>query len=157
MGLASVRNAAGFTVPRITRRHAVVALYVTGSVVAQDLVCLWDSCLFVGGSLTVRNLLATSLYDPAALVVKGPVSVHTWLEMGGRGCIYFAGKPTIDTCIRGHLNEYAEGANAAVHLGGAGKVAGVAEAVLPEFLYEDRFCKNLDILKAVLDGRPVLR
>lgn len=132
-------------------------LYVTGSVVAHDLVCLWDSCLFVGRSLTVRNLLATSLYDPAALVVKGTVSAHTWLEMGGRGCIYFAGEPTIDTCIRGHLNEYAEGSNADVHLAGYGKVADVAEAVLPEFLHEDRFCRNLEILTAVREGRPVLR
>ncbi|MDI2129425.1 hypothetical protein [Yinghuangia seranimata] len=132
-------------------------LYVTGSVVAQDLVCLWDSLLFVDRSLTVRNLLATSLYDPAALVVKGPVSAHTWLEMGGRGCIYFADKPATDTCIRGHLNEYAEGANADVYLDGEAKVAGVAEAVLPEFLYEDRFCKNLEILEAVHEGRPVLR
>lgn len=133
------------------------SLYVTGSLVAQDLVCLWDSCLFVGRSLTVRNLLATSLYDPAALVVKGPVSARTWLEMGGRGCIYFAGELTTDTRIRGHLNEYAEGANAAVHLGGEAKVADVAETVLPEFLYEDRFSKSLDILKAVFEGRPVLR
>ncbi|MGW5683626.1 hypothetical protein [Nonomuraea sp. NPDC003754] len=133
------------------------SLYVTGSVVAQDLVCLWDSCLFVGRSLTVRNLLATSLYDPAALVVKGPVSAHTWLEMGGRGCIYFAGKPTTDTCVRGHLDEYAEGANAAVYLGGEGKAVSVAEAVLPEFLEEDRICDSLKILKAVLEGRPVLR
>ncbi|MCF2533599.1 hypothetical protein [Yinghuangia soli] len=132
-------------------------LYVTGSVVAQDLVCLWDSLLLVGRSLTVRNLLATSLYDPAALVVKGPVSARTWLEMGGRGCIYFGVEPTVDTWIRGHLNEYAEGSNAADRLAGAGQVAGVAEAVLPEFLYEDIYCKNLDILTAVLEGRPVLR
>jgi hypothetical protein len=138
-------------------------LYVTGSVVAQDLVCLWDSCLFVGRSLTIRNLLATSLTDPGALVVKGQTSAHTWLEMGGRGCIYFASEPNArlaartDTRAGGLAAQYSDGANAGVYLGGEGRVETLAEAVLSEFLEEDGTCDETKIRKAVVEGRPVLR
>ncbi|MFI6586434.1 hypothetical protein [Embleya sp. NPDC050493] len=138
-------------------------LYVTGSVVAQDLVCLWDSCLFVGRSLTVRNLLATSLTEAGALVVKGPVSAHTWLETGGRGCIYFAGKPdarlvaSADSGAGGPADPYSDGANAGVYLGGEGKVDILAEVVLPEFLEEDGTCDDMKIREAVFEGRSVLR
>ena len=142
------------------------SLYVTGSVVAQDLACLWDCCLFIGRSLTVRNLLATSLTQAGALVVKGPVSAHTWLEMGGLGCIYFAGKPNArlaaktDTYAGGPAESplpYSEGANAGVYLGEEGKVDSLADAVLAEFLDEDGNCDALKIRKAVFEGTPVLR
>lgn len=138
-------------------------LYVTGSVVAQDLVCLSDSCLLVGRSLTVRNLLATSLTEEGTLVVKGPVSAHTWLEMGARGCIYFADEPHARMAARtesrtsGPADPYSEGANAATHLSGEGKVHRLADAVLPEFLEEDGTCDDMKIRKAVLAGIPVLR
>ncbi|WP_412537865.1 hypothetical protein R8Z50_18565 [Longispora sp. K20-0274] len=132
-------------------------LYVTGSVVAHDLVCLWDCSLFVGRSLTVRNLLATSLIEMGSLVVRGPVSAGTWLEMGGRGRIHFSGAPSVArVAARADVGSdgYSEGSNAVEHLGGA---AGLAEVVLPEFFEEDGTCDDFELSKAVFEGRPVLR
>ncbi|WP_157514126.1 hypothetical protein [Nocardia concava] len=70
---------------RFLNADVYTPLYVTGSVTAGHLMCLMDSVLFIGGSLTVEGLVLTKLYDMGMLVVHGAASAEAWLEAWDRG------------------------------------------------------------------------
>lgn len=70
---------------RFVNMDVYTPLYVTGSVTAQDLLCLMDCNLIVGGSLTIGGLLMTELTDGGMLVVHGATSAGAWLEAWDRG------------------------------------------------------------------------
>lgn len=76
---------------RFLNADVYTPLYVTGSVTAGHLMCLMDSILFIGGSLTVEGLVLTKLYDMGMLVVHGAASADAWLEAWDRGDVTFAG------------------------------------------------------------------
>ncbi|MFC7247554.1 hypothetical protein ACFQO7_34260 [Catellatospora aurea] len=122
------------------------SLYVTGTVTAQDLVCLWDSCLFVGGSLHVGGLLATSLTDAGHLVVKDRLTCPVWLDGRGRGAIYVDPEP--GTRFLGDADHPLRPADTPAE--------NVAAALRPEFLEKGHVDVD-EIHRAVLSGRPVLR
>ncbi|MFI2433036.1 hypothetical protein [Streptomyces sp. NPDC018693] len=70
---------------RFMNMDVYTPLYVTGSVTAEDLLCLLDCNLIIGGSLTVGGLLMTKLTDGGMLVVHGATSAGAWLEAWDRG------------------------------------------------------------------------
>lgn len=131
---------------RFVNADVYTPLYVTGSVTAQHLMCLMDSNLFIGGSLTIGGLLMTELSDMGMLVVHGAGSAGAWLETWDRGDVIFAGDLKARR-LRVSEGQYLEDAD----------TDDAADILLPEFLGGD----NEDVAKklwaAALEGRPVLR
>lgn len=122
------------------------SLYVTGSVAAQDLMSEGHGQLFVGGSLVVKSLLVTDLADAGHLVVHGSVSFGTWIEIAGRGAIYFNEEPA-GRCIGDCRNPY---------FGENSNPEPAAQAVLPEFFDDHHHVDHGRIRKAILEGKRVL-
>lgn len=120
-------------------------LYVTGSITARDLLCLWDCNLIIGGSLTVGGLLMTELTDWGTLVVRGATSARAWLEWSDRGEVTLAHdlKARRLRASDGYYNEQAETEDA-------------ADVLLPGFLDGDEDVSD-QLWKAALEGQPLLR
>ncbi|MEV0535223.1 hypothetical protein [Kitasatospora sp. NPDC050463] len=131
---------------RFLNADVYTPLYVTGSVTARHLMCLMDSNLFIGGSLTVGGLLMTELSDPGMLVVHGAASAGEWLETWDRGDVVF-----VDGLKARRLRlseaDYLEHADA----------DDAADVLLPEFLDSDTGDISEKLWEAVLEGRPLLR
>jgi hypothetical protein len=72
---------------------AYAALFVTGNVTCDDAYIAWDAQLFVGGSMTVKGLLATYITDAGHFSIKNSLAAGSWLEAGDRGCIEIGKKP----------------------------------------------------------------
>ncbi|MFD7841932.1 hypothetical protein ACFV4K_03185 [Nocardia sp. NPDC059764] len=109
-------------------------LYVTGSVTARHLMCLLDSNLFIGGSLTVGGLLMTEFSDMGMLAVHGAATAGAWFEAGDRGEVVFLGD------VKAPRLRVPE-----------------ADVLLPEFLDGDIEDAADKLWAAALAGRPLLR
>ncbi|MFE2954954.1 hypothetical protein [Nocardia tengchongensis] len=131
---------------RFVNADVYTPLYVTGSVTAQHVMCLMDSNLFIGGSLTVEGLLMTELSDMGMLVVHGAASATAWLETWDRGEVMFAGDLKARR-LRVSEGDYLEDADA----------DNAADVLLPEFLGGDNEDVAQKLWAAALEGRPILR
>ncbi|MFE3960603.1 hypothetical protein ACFXPS_41310 [Nocardia sp. NPDC059091] len=131
---------------RFLNADVYTPLYVTGSVTAQHLMCLMDSNLFIGGSLTVGGLLMTELSDMGVIVVNGAASAGAWLETWDRGEVIF-----VDDLKARRLR--LSGGDYLEHFD-ADDAAGI---LLPEFLDGDAEDASEKLWKAALEGRPLLR
>lgn len=119
---------------------------LTGSVTAQHLMCLMDSNLFIGGSLTVGGLLMTELSDMGVIVVNGAASAGAWLEAWDRGEVIFV--DDLKTCrLRLSGGDYLEHSDA----------DDAADILLPEFLDGDTANASEKLWKAAVEERPLLR
>ncbi|MEV6386925.1 hypothetical protein [Nocardia xishanensis] len=123
------------------------SLYVTGSLKARDLICLWDSCLFIGGSLHIDQLLATALTDAGHLVVKKAVSAQAWLDDCDRGAIYFD-----DVHVPRRI-----GASGNSYLGADHPIESRSDTVRTEFFDESGQLDMFRMRTALIQGLPVLR
>jgi hypothetical protein len=72
---------------------AYAALLVTGNITCTNAFIAWDAQLFVGGSMTVKELLATNLTDAGHFSIKGSLSAGSWLGAGDRGVFEIGKKP----------------------------------------------------------------
>ncbi|MEU1429793.1 hypothetical protein ABZ412_22195 [Nocardia sp. NPDC005746] len=131
---------------RMLNGDVYTPLYVTGSVTAQHLMCLMDSNLFIGGSLTIGGLLMTELSDMGLLVVHGATSAGAWLETWDRGEVAFNGDLKARR-LRVSDGDYLEDADA----------DDAADILLPEFLDGDAEDAAKTLWAAALEGRPLLR
>lgn len=145
-------------------------LLVTGSVTCEDFESMWDGQVVIGGGLTVSRLMVTNLGDAGVLVVRGPVSAGTWLEISGRGSIDLSG-PAKGRMLRGPGEEFPEGStgldedgnpldpdedDAPHHMFDASTASDASTALLPEFIEDGEI--DADALRdAIREGRPVLR
>ncbi|MEU1208779.1 hypothetical protein [Nocardia sp. NPDC005825] len=118
-------------------------LYVTGSVTAQHLMCLMDSNLFIGGTLTVEGLLLTELSDMGMLVVHGAASAGAWLEAWDRGDIAFV--------------EALNARRLRVAGGDYSDPGAAADILAPELLDGGAEDASDKLWAAALEGRPLLR
>ncbi|MGW4771752.1 hypothetical protein ACWEO2_27390 [Nocardia sp. NPDC004278] len=121
-------------------------LYVTGSVTVQHLMCLLDSNLFIGGSLTVGGLLMTELSDMGMLVVHGAASASAWFETWDKGEVIFVDDLQARR-LRVSEGDYFEHSDA----------DDAADILLPEFLDGDLEDAAEKLWAAVVEGRPLLR
>lgn len=131
---------------RFLNADVCTPLYVTGSVTARHLMCLMDSNLFIGGSLTVGGLLMTELSDMGMLVVHGAASASAWLETWDRGEVIFVGDLKARR-LRMSEGQYLEDSDA----------DDAADILLPEFLDGDTNDVPEKLWAAALEGRPLLR
>lgn len=131
---------------RFLNADVYTPLYITGSVTAQHLMCLMDSNLFIGGSLTVGGLLMTELSDSGMFVVHGAASAGAWLETWDRGDVTFVDdlKARRLRVSEGDYLEYSDADDA-------------ADVLLPEFLDGDTEDASEKLWEAALEGRPLLR
>lgn len=131
---------------RFLNADVYTPLYVTGSVTAHHLLCLSDSNLFIGGSLTVGGLLMTELSDMGMIVVHGTASADAWLETWDRGDVTFIGdlKTRRLRLPDAHYLESAASDDA-------------ADVLLPEFLDGDTEAAAQKLWQAAQEERPLLR
>jgi len=138
---------------RFENLDVYTTLFVTGKVTARSLLCLQDSCLFIGGSLEVRELLVTDLTDAGHLVVHGTTSAGAWLEAGDRGCVEFAQGPKARRLrvAAGRYDEEEAGTEDAADV--------LAPGLLDGFVAEDPDMEPLidDIWERAQEGQPLLR
>ncbi|WP_433566029.1 hypothetical protein ACQP1O_12820 [Nocardia sp. CA-151230] len=131
---------------RFLNADVYTPLYVTGSVTAQHLMCLMDSNLFIGGSLTVGGLLMTELSDMGVIVVHGAASAGAWLETWDRGDVTF-----VDDLKARRLR--VSGGDPLEH----SDADDAADILSPGFLDGDTEDASEKLWKAALEGRPLLR
>ena len=112
-----------------------VGLLVTGSVTAGHLFCSCECWLFVGGSLTVSNLLVTDLYECGSLRVQGSTTTGAWLDRDA----------DVDIRLRGDRED------------GDYVAADPAAVLLPEFLDERSKVAMDTLAAAAFAGRPMTR
>ncbi|RMI34898.1 hypothetical protein [Nocardia stercoris] len=131
---------------RFVNGDVYTPLYVTGSITAQHLMCLSDSNLFIGGSLTVAGLLMTELSDMGMLAVHGAASTGAWFETWDRGEVVFVDelKARRLRLPEGNYLEHSDAEDA-------------ADVLLPEFLDGDIDDAAGKLWAAALEGRPLLR
>jgi hypothetical protein len=131
------------------------SLYVTGSVKAQNMICLWDALLAIGKSLHVKDLLVTYLKDAGSFVVKDSLSAGAWIEAGDHGNIKFARKPKARLLSSAEDNYYF----GKYYFGKFGEDADAEDsqdAVLADF-NEQGYLDAEAIRDAMLAGKPILR
>ena len=112
-----------------------VGLLVTGSVTAGNLFCNSECWLFVGGSLTVSDLLVTDLYECGSLRVQGSTTTGAWLDTDA----------DVDIRLRGDRDH------------GGHVAADPAAVLLPEFLDERSKVAIAPLAAAAFAGRSTTR
>ncbi|MFI9503610.1 hypothetical protein [Nocardia sp. NPDC052566] len=128
---------------RFVNADVYTPLYVTGSVTAQHLLCLMDSNLFIGGSLTVGGLLTTELSDMGMLVVHGAATAGAWLETWDRGEVTFVDE------LKARRLRVSDGDDA--------DADDAVDILSPGFLDGGIDNVSEELWKAALEGRPLLR